>query len=222
MGRFVAALSTTAALVGLLAAPAAGTGALPVRDRAVATTSTSLPSQQDAPTVTLVGSLQDELGCEAEWDPACAETALQPPSEGTSAYTGTFDVPAGSYEYKVALNGTFDEAYPPQNVPLVIEGPATLQFSFDPDSQAIAVLPTELSGPVTPEDEAYANDSLREPVTGEQFYFVMADRFANGDPDNDLGGLEGDRLSTGFDPQDKGFYHGGDRKSTRLNSSHPV
>ncbi|MFN2320566.1 MAG: alpha-amylase family glycosyl hydrolase [Dermatophilaceae bacterium] len=38
----------------------------------------------------------------------------------------------------------------------------------------------------------------------------MTDRFANGDPSNDTGGLEGDRLGTGFDPTDKGFFHGGD------------
>src|SRR5690606_4957271 len=41
-------------------------------------------------------------------------------------------------------------------------------------------------------------------------YFVMTDRFANGDPSNDRGGLDGDRLTTGFDPTDKGFYQGGD------------
>ncbi|MFF3855865.1 pullulanase-type alpha-1,6-glucosidase [Micromonospora sp. NPDC002575] len=46
----------------------------------------------------------------------------------------------------------------------------------------------------------------------EQFYFVLPDRFANGDPRNDAGGLTGDRLSTGLDPTDKGFYHGGDLK----------
>ena len=40
----------------------------------------------------------------------------------------------------------------------------------------------------------------------------MADRFANGDTANDRGGLTGDRLVTGFDPTDKGFYHGGDLK----------
>ncbi len=40
----------------------------------------------------------------------------------------------------------------------------------------------------------------------------MPDRFANGDPANDLGGLTGDRLTTGFDPTHKGFYHGGDLK----------
>ena len=44
----------------------------------------------------------------------------------------------------------------------------------------------------------------------EQFYFVLPDRFANGDPRNDRGGLAGDRLATGYDPTDKGFYHGGD------------
>ncbi|MEV6375002.1 pullulanase-type alpha-1,6-glucosidase [Micromonospora musae] len=46
----------------------------------------------------------------------------------------------------------------------------------------------------------------------EQFYFVLPDRFANGDPRNDRGGLAGDRLRTGYDPKDKGFYHGGDLK----------
>ncbi|MEV0429158.1 pullulanase-type alpha-1,6-glucosidase [Micromonospora sp. NPDC050495] len=44
----------------------------------------------------------------------------------------------------------------------------------------------------------------------EQFYFVLPDRFANGDRRNDTGGLSGGRLATGLDPTDKGFYHGGD------------
>ena len=46
----------------------------------------------------------------------------------------------------------------------------------------------------------------------EVVYFVLPDRFANGDPKNDRGGLKGDRLKTGFDPAAKGFYHGGDLK----------
>ena len=52
--------------------------------------------------------------------------------------------------------------------------------------------------------------SLRGPLTQERFYFVMTDRFANGDPANDAGGLVGDRLVTGLDPTDTGFFHGGD------------
>ncbi len=55
-----------------------------------------------------------------------------------------------------------------------------------------------------------APHSLRAPVTDETFYFVMADRFENGDPTNDEGGLTGDRLVTGFDPTSRGFYNGGD------------
>lgn len=44
----------------------------------------------------------------------------------------------------------------------------------------------------------------------EVIYFLLPDRFENGDPKNDRGGLKGDRLKTGFDPTHKGFYHGGD------------
>ncbi len=54
--------------------------------------------------------------------------------------------------------------------------------------------------------------SLRGPVTDENFYFVMADRFDNGDPGNDRGGLPADPLISGFDPTRKGFYQGGDLK----------
>jgi len=44
----------------------------------------------------------------------------------------------------------------------------------------------------------------------EVIYFLLPDRFENGDPSNDRGGLKGDRLATGFDPTSKGFYNGGD------------
>ena len=46
----------------------------------------------------------------------------------------------------------------------------------------------------------------------EVIYFVLPDRFENGDPSNDRGGLTGGPLQTGFDPTAKGFYHGGDLK----------
>lgn len=46
----------------------------------------------------------------------------------------------------------------------------------------------------------------------EVIYFLLPDRFENGDLSNDKGGLKGDRLSTGFDPTSKSFFHGGDLK----------
>ncbi len=48
------------------------------------------------------------------------------------------------------------------------------------------------------------------PASDEIVYFLLPDRFDNGDPTNDTGGLTGDRLHTGYDPTDTGFYHGGD------------
>ena len=49
----------------------------------------------------------------------------------------------------------------------------------------------------------------------EIIYFLLPDRFENGDRSNDRGGLTGGRLITGFDPTDAGFYHGGDLKGLR-------
>ncbi|MEU7516120.1 pullulanase-type alpha-1,6-glucosidase [Streptomyces sp. NPDC042898] len=66
--------------------------------------------------------------------------------------------------------------------------------------------------PAPPSDRALAAQPARQDLTREQFYFVLPDRFANGDTSNDRGGLTGSRTQTGFDPTDKGFYQGGDLK----------
>ena len=58
---------------------------------------------------------------------------------------------------------------------------------------------------------ANAADAVRErAATDEIIYFVLPDRFENGNPANDRGGLSGDRLQNGFDPTSKAFFHGGD------------
>ena len=85
----------------LLCAVLAGTSLVagPVGSARAATTS-----------VTLVGSLQSELGCPGDWAPDCAATHLV--QLGTSdTWEAAFDVPAGAYEYKVALNDTWDVDY---------------------------------------------------------------------------------------------------------------
>lgn len=46
----------------------------------------------------------------------------------------------------------------------------------------------------------------------EIIYFLLPDRFENGDAANDTGGMKGGPLDHGFDPANKGFYHGGDLK----------
>ncbi|MFZ5494567.1 MAG: alpha-amylase family glycosyl hydrolase [Verrucomicrobiota bacterium] len=48
------------------------------------------------------------------------------------------------------------------------------------------------------------------PGAGQTFYFVLTDRFANGDPANDTGGFPGGTEEHGFDPTRIGYFHGGD------------
>ena len=73
-----------------------------------------------------------------------------------------------------------------------------------------AALPAQAApGPKDPASAAGLH-SLRAPVTDENFYFVMADRFSNGSPANDDGGLGDDPQVSGFDPTQKGYYNGGD------------
>ncbi len=55
----------------------------------------------------------------------------------------------------------------------------------------------------------------RGPLASQRIYFVMTDRYANGDPSNDGGGKPGARTVTGFDPADAGWFHGGDLAGLR-------
>ncbi len=64
----------------------------------------------DPVSVAIVGSLQSELGCSGDWQPDCAVTELTFDA-GDDVWQGTFSLPAGSWEYKVALNDSWDEAY---------------------------------------------------------------------------------------------------------------
>jgi glycosidase len=59
---------------------------------------------------------------------------------------------------------------------------------------------------------AAAQDYRARLPQDEVIYFVMPDRFENGDAKNDLGGAKGDRLKTGYDPTHTGYWHGGDLK----------
>ncbi|MGL4257766.1 MAG: alpha-amylase family glycosyl hydrolase, partial [Microbacterium sp.] len=169
-------------------------------------------------TFALVGSLQSELGCPEDWQPGCNTTDLA--ATGTAGvYAAEFDVPAGSYEYKVAVDDAWTESYGlnggGDNIPLTIAGPATLRFVLDDNTKRVGLEPVALGGDYTEADDALVAEPVRQPGSDEQFYFVMTDRFANGDASNDTAGIAGDRLAHGFDPTDKGFYQGGDLAGLR-------
>ncbi len=163
--------------------------------------------------VVAVGSFQSELGCDEDWDPACEATQLQS-TDSEGIYSTSFEVPAGEWEFKVALDGDWEEAYGldggDDNIALRIAGPTNVQITFDAGAQRVGISVPDLSGEYSSADDAIVAEPVRTPGSDEQFYFVLTDRFANGDTSNDTGGIAGDRLDHGFDPQDKGFFNGGD------------
>jgi hypothetical protein len=62
--------------------------------------------------VTIAGDLQSEAGCPTDWDPACATTHLTfEPEEPTGVWRATFTLPAGDYNYKVAINDSWTVSY---------------------------------------------------------------------------------------------------------------
>ncbi len=76
---------------------------------------------------------------------------------------------------------------------------------------ALLVTTACASAPVSP--AAPVAGTFRDRLAQDEvIYFVLPDRFANGDPSNDRGGIDGGPLQHGFDPSAKGFYHGGDLK----------
>ena len=90
--------------------------------------------------VTIAGSLQSELGCSADWQPDCALTHLSYDA-GDDVWQGTFNLPAGDYEYKAALNNGWDENYGLHtggaNIPLNLPASGEVKFYYDHKSHWI-------------------------------------------------------------------------------------
>ncbi|HUQ09664.1 MAG TPA: pullulanase-type alpha-1,6-glucosidase [Steroidobacteraceae bacterium] len=86
--------------------------------------------------VGIPGSYQSEAGCAGDWDPACPATQLVYDANG-DIWRNSFDIPAGGYEYKVALNGSWDVNYGLHaqqngpNIPLNVAAPRNITFYYD-------------------------------------------------------------------------------------------
>ncbi|MEL7025048.1 MAG: pullulanase-type alpha-1,6-glucosidase [Pseudomonadota bacterium] len=86
--------------------------------------------------VTVAGSLQSELGCPGDWQPNCSATFLTYDAEDT-VWQGTFNVPAGDWEYKAPLNGSWTENYGVNaernggNIALGLDAPTDVKFYFE-------------------------------------------------------------------------------------------
>ncbi len=108
-----------------------------------------------------------------------------------------------------ACTGTGDDT-----VPQTVTGPPPT--TIPPQSTTTFPPATAVS------QEGIVAEPVRSPVADEMIYFVMTDRFANGDPSNDTGGIDPAEgpLVHGFLPTDDGWYHGGDLAGLTANLDH--
>ena len=92
--------------------------------------------------VTIAGTLQDELGCSGEWQPACENTMLKYDAED-DVWQGTFEIQPNNDgdkkgpRYKAALNGGWGENYGINasaggaDIPLLVTAPTQVKFYYD-------------------------------------------------------------------------------------------
>jgi maltose/maltodextrin transport system substrate-binding protein/arabinogalactan oligomer/maltooligosaccharide transport system substrate-binding protein len=82
-------------------------------------------------------------GCGSDWDPACPTSALTDNGDGT--FSGTFTIPAGDYEFKIALDGSWavnygsDGAQDGPNYTLSLAADSTVTFTYDSETNLVTV-----------------------------------------------------------------------------------
>jgi maltose-binding protein MalE len=91
--------------------------------------------------VNLPGNYQDSAGCGGEWDPACEATGMELGDDGL--YRLTVELPAGDYEFKVALDGAWtvnygsDGAQDGPNYTFSMAAAGTVTFTYDPETHLV-------------------------------------------------------------------------------------
>jgi maltose-binding protein MalE len=91
--------------------------------------------------INLPGDYQDKAGCGGTWDPACPKTAMKVGDNGL--YTLTVTLPAGTYGYKVALDGAWTVNYGSDgkqdgpNYALTLTADSTVTFTYDPNTKLV-------------------------------------------------------------------------------------
>lgn len=95
--------------------------------------------------INVPGSWQAASGvCAGDWDPACEGSALTQGEDGL--YTGSFTLPAGDYEVKVAHDGAWTENYGVDGAPdgdnyqFTMAADGTVTFTYDPESHLLEIV----------------------------------------------------------------------------------
>lgn len=101
-----------------------------------------ITSNANSTIATAAGNFQSALGCPGDWQPDCLQSWLQD-TDGDGIYTFlTRNIPAGSYEFKVALNEGWSESYGNNggNVAFTVaEDNDEIYFAFDAASKQVII-----------------------------------------------------------------------------------
>lgn len=120
-------------------------------------------------TVTVAGTVQSVLGCPGDWAPDCEATFLT--DQGDGIWMGTFTLPAGSYEYKIALNGDWEQNYGADavaggtNISLVLAEEQDVTFTYDHNTGIVTTDALQTTAEETPETASSVPDMVNIPGT---------------------------------------------------------
>lgn len=94
--------------------------------------------------VNVPGSYQTQVGCAADWDPACLQTEMTKVDD-THWRSGPFSLNAGDYECKVALDGSWTLNYgvggvqDGDNYQFTLPSAARVAFSYDGQTHVLTI-----------------------------------------------------------------------------------
>jgi pullulanase-type alpha-1,6-glucosidase len=118
---------------------------------------------------TVPGNFQSEMGCSGDWDPACFRSWLQD-IHGTGIYSfSTSAIPAGTYEAKVALNGSWDVNYGQGGV----QNGANISFTVPATGMEV-----EFQWNATTKELRIIVGGIQGDLTKAQAYWLAADTIA--------------------------------------------
>ena len=165
--------------------------------------------------MTIAGSFQSELGCPGDWQPDCATTACAD-ADGDGTWTGTFDVPAGELGVQGRARRRVGRVVRRRTAATSpCRWPPTGEVTFSYDARPTPSPTTPAGDGRTRLDPALLEMAKPEPARGPHRRALLlraARPLRQRRPANDTGGLRATGSPTGYDPTDKGFYHGGDLK----------
>ncbi|MFF2877670.1 alpha-amylase family glycosyl hydrolase [Gottfriedia sp. NPDC057991] len=105
------------------------------------TNGTVKAAETTARQVVLVGSFQKLLGNSGDWDPSSHQTEMVYKGNGLYTFTGT--LPAGEYEYKIAIGGNWSENYGEggnpggNNIKLILSEQKDVTFYYNDNTHSI-------------------------------------------------------------------------------------